>query len=121
MIHVPEAFFRHVGAIEDDREQALHRFYSNMGKPGPNEFSCFYHFAGALPVHQVQHVYVCWRGLVQYKAIIVELLHHQPVMLPDYQHPEPRNWIVTTGPVEQPPHPIPQKGFRGFRYTQHLW
>ncbi len=104
------------------RETMFRRFYEQMGNyTSHSENDCFYHFIGTVPVHPVTTVFVCFNGFVQYKAIIVEFLRNQPVMLPTYQHPEPRNWMITTGPVVKAPHDIPQKGFRGFRYTKMLF
>ena len=85
------------------------------------EDTCFYHFISTIPVHEVTTVYVCFKGRVQYKAIVVQFLRMQSVMLDDYQHPEPRNWVVTTGPVVKAPEGMMQKGFRGFRYCGELF
>jgi hypothetical protein len=117
MINVPEGFFKHDGKIEGDREEYFRRYYESMGTP-QNEAGCFYHFISTIPTHHknITTIFICFKGKVQYKAIIVEFLKNKPVMLEDYEHPEPRNWVVTTGPVVKPTKDIPQKGFRGFRY-----
>jgi hypothetical protein len=121
MINVPEAFFKHKGKIVGDREKHFRAFYEAMGTSKLPEESCFYHFISTVPTHQVNIVFVCFRGFVQYKAIIVEFLKNKPVMLADYQHPKPRNWAVTTGPVVKAPEGMVQKGFRGFRYCKKLF
>ena len=121
MINVPEAFFQHQGKIVGDREAAFRRFYELMGTSEMPEDSAFYHFISSIPTLEILHVFVCFKGFVQYKAILVEFLRNEPVMLADYQHPEPRNWCVTTGPVIKAPEGIVQKGFRGFRYCKDLF
>lgn len=121
LINVPNAFFLHEGKITGDREAAFRRFYEAMGTAELSSDAAFYHFMGAIPTIEIQHIFVCFKGLVQYKAILVEFLRNQPVMLHDYQHPEPRNWCVTTGPVIKAPFEITQKGFQGFRYTKELF
>jgi hypothetical protein len=124
MINVPEAFFRHEGKIMGDREMAFRKFYEGMGSDDPIVYGdCFYHFISTIPTHwkNLIAIYVCFRGFVQYKAIIVDFLKNQPVMLETYQHPDPRNWVITTGPVEKAPPGMIQKGFRGFRYTHKLF
>lgn len=122
LINVPDAFFNHKGKIEGDREIAFRKFYEQMGKSDNSE-DCFYHFISSIPtVEQIQYVYVCFKGYVQYRAILVQFLRNQPVMLPGYQHPEPRNWCVTTGPVIKAlENNFPMKGFRGFKYTKQLF
>jgi hypothetical protein len=121
MINVPDAFFKHDGKIKGDREEHFRRFYECMGTGELPEDSCFYHFISTVPVHEVTTVFVCFKGHIQYKAIVVQFLKKQPVMLKDYQHPEPRNWCVTTGPVVKAPEGMLQKGFRGFRYCKMLF
>lgn len=123
MINVPEAFFKHDGQIKGNREAAFRRFYESMGKPGDFENSCFYHFISSVPTIQVGHVYVCFKGFVQYKAIVVQFLKNQPVHLQEenYHHPESRDWCITTGPVIKAPEGLVQKGFQGFRYCKELF
>ena len=122
MINVLDAFFKHDGKIKGDREEAFRRFYESMGElPGVNDDSCFYHFISTVPTLEVQYVYVCFKGKIQYKALLVQFLKNQPVMLPTYQHPMPRNWCITTGPVVKAPFELTQKGFRGFRYCKELF
>lgn len=122
LINVPDAFFKHEGKIKGDREQAFRRYYETMGSlPGLDDDACFYHFISSIPTIEVQWVYVCFRGYVQYKAILVKFMRNEPVMLATYQHPRPRNWCVTTGPVIKAPEQISMKGFRGFKYTKELF
>ncbi len=120
MINVPIAFFEHEGKIVGDRELAFRAHYESMGAE-VNPDGTFYHFISSIPTHEIERIYICFKGMVQYKAFIVEFLRNQPVMLHDYQHPEPRNWVVTTGPVEKAPAGMVQKGFRGFRYCDKLF
>ena len=116
MINVPEAFFKHQGKIVGDREEAFRRLYETMGQRGGDD--CFYHFISSVPtVEDIMHVYVCFKGFIQYKAILVKFMKAEAVDLPSYQHPA-RDWCVTTGPVVKPKEPVPQKGFRGFRYCR---
>lgn len=117
LTNVPKAYF-HDGGAPVMKEAAFRRFYESMGYD--NE-SCFYHFISGVPVHPVQHVYICFGGFVQYKAIVVEFLKNQPISLPNFDHPFPRNWMITTGPVVKAPPGMVQRGFRGFRYTKHLF
>lgn len=127
MINVPENFFVHNYSLAcpidkkkwmDRREQAFRHHYEAMGVGEINEDSCFYHFISSVPVlDELLYVYVCFRGFIQYRAILVQFLKNQPVMLPTYQHPEPRDWCITTGPVvKAPAGEFPQAGFRGFKY-----
>lgn len=120
MINVPEAFFKHKGKMEGDREEGFRRFYESMGRPGDFEDDCFYHFISSVPTFtDFTEVYVCFRGFIQYKAILVKFLKNQPVELPGYSHPAPRDWCITTGPVvKAPAGEFPQKGFQGFRYVK---
>ena len=124
MINVPNAFFEEKKQPIlnwEAKEKAFRIFYETMGMPGNNEHGCFYHFISTVPVHRVTSVYVCFKGKVQYKAVVVEYLRNQAVMLDGYEHPEPRNWVVTTGPVIKAPEGMIQKGFRGFRYCKNLF
>lgn len=108
MIHVPNSFFM------ERSERAFRNYYEHMHL---HKSGCFYHFISTVPVHEVTTCYVCFHGKIQYKAVVVEYLRNTKPF-PDF---EQRNWLVLTGPVEKPPHEIPMRGFRGFRYTQHLW
>jgi hypothetical protein len=120
MINVPEAFFAHDGKIKGDREQHFRAYYELMGSQ-LCQGTTFYHFISTIPKHEVTTVFVCFKGRVQYRAVLVEFLRNKPVMLVDYKHPEPRNWCVTTGPVVKAPEIIEQKGFRGFRYCKMIF
>lgn len=131
MIHVPEAFFDHkneegFGSSDIEREELFRRFYETMEERD----SCFYHFISTCPSHDIAehitHIYVCFKGKVQYKAILVKFMRNEPVYDGDYHHPEPRNWCVTTGPVIKPAEDIllkdVWKGARqGFRYTKDIF
>jgi hypothetical protein len=140
MIHVPEAYFGHEFELvssmrsyeqhKTNREHMFRRFYEQMGTVEEAEESCFYHFITKVPASPqcdlITTVYVCFLGKVQYKSILVKFIKNEPVMLPNYQHPEPRDWCVTTGPVQKPPHDIllsdVWKGMRqGFRYTHKIF
>ena len=140
MIHVPENFFGHGHNAKmiipyetwaNEREKAFRRFYESMGaKSGHDDYSCFYHFISSCPGPEVekniQYIYICFRGQVQYKALLVNFMRNAIVDLPTYQHLTPRNWCVTTGPVVKPAEPIllkdVWKGARqGFRYTKELF
>jgi hypothetical protein len=134
MINIPTGYFNHLydeldttktlSEWQNLREKAFRHFYESMGSQIEPD-RCFYHFISTCPSADIEphitSVYVCFRGFVQYKAILVKFMRNQPVMLPDYKHPEPRNWCVTTGPVIKAPSEISIKGFRGFRYTEHLF
>jgi hypothetical protein len=137
MINVPEAFFKHdfeeanlhkneankwkIKDWMEAREDMFRRFYETMGSRAEDD--CFYHFISSVPTHSkdITHVFVCFRGFVQYKAIVVEFLKDKAVMLPSYEHPTPRDWVITTGPVVKAPAGMVQKGFRGFRYCDMLF
>ncbi len=116
MIHMPEDYFRESGYPEL-KTALFRRFYEAMGTAEGEDDRCFYHFIGHIPRHEVSRVYVCFHGFVQYKAIIVQFLRDS--IGPGSQ--VPRNFIVTTGPVEKAPEGMIQKGFRGFRYSNHLF
>lgn len=147
MLHVPENFFGHgydeagfanagydeaykvsYETYSNQREQVFRRFYESMGNGGDED--CFYHFISTCPAKEladgIMHVYVCFRGKVQYKAILVKFMVNEIVDLPTYKHLTPRNWCITTGPVEKPPEDIllkdVWKGARqGFRYTKNIF
>jgi len=122
MINVPNAFFEHDGKIVGDRELAFRRYYEWMGTARDKEGEgSFYHFISSVPaVETITTVYVCFKGYVQYKAILVKFMKNEPVDLPDYKHPA-RDWCVTTGPVVKAPEGMVKKGFRGFQYTRELF
>lgn len=122
MINVPIAFFCEESERRSaEKMQSFQRYYEMMGK-GIFENDCFYHFISRVPtLDTITHVYVCFDGFVQYKAILVQFLKNQPVMLHDYRHPEPRDWCITTGPIVKPPFEIKQQGFQGFRYCKELF
>lgn len=114
MINVPESFFLQRG---EGTEEIFRRYYESMGQPG-NEGGCFYHWISTCPKHDVTTVYVCFRGKVQYKAILVDRLKNKS----PFEGWEQRDYVVTTGPVVKPPEEIIQRGFRGFRYLyKHLF
>jgi hypothetical protein len=112
MIHMPEDYFND-GV---NKEELLRRYYETMGY-GNHEADCFYHFISSIPVHDVTHVFVCFKGHVQYKAILVDKLRNQRPY-PDW---ECRHYLVTTGPVIKAPEGMVQRGFRGFRYCRMLF
>lgn len=121
MINVPESFFS-----DKSRGPAVEhhfRMYYESMEGGLETALCFYHFISCVPVHakNILHVYVCFRGFVRYRAIVVEFLKNQPVHVGTYHHDEPRDWVVTTGPVVKAPQGMVQKGFRGFRYCDKLF
>ncbi len=105
------------------REAAFRRFYETMHKRSDQD--CFYHFISSCPAEEIakniQFVYVCFQGFVQYKALLVEFRRNQAIDEPNYKHPEPRDWCITTGPVVKAPEGFAQQGFRGFRYTKDLF
>ena len=115
MMNIPKDFFK------DNLTTAekFVKYYDSCSKS--DEEWCFYHFISSVPVHEVLNCYLCFDGKVQMKVNIVKFLKMQPVDIPGYSHPTPRNWMIATGPVIKSPKIIPQKGFRGFRYTQHLF
>jgi hypothetical protein len=86
-----------------------------------SDLPIFYHFISGKPKQDVPVVFICWGGRVQVKCAIVDILVNQPLILPTYQHLQPRNWLVTGGPVIAAPDIIAQPGFRGFRYTKMLF
>lgn len=108
MINIPEAFFK------DHDEMSFRRFYQAMGRE-PFENAHFNHFISCIPKMEVQHAYVCFKGKVQYKAIVVQYIKDGiPQGLP---YAERRDWLVLTGPVVKAPENIEQRGFRGFQYV----
>jgi len=87
MINVPTTFFEEKGnsmkhwmpALKDmtDYEAGLAWFrsgYETMGLGNVDSWECFYHFISCCPIHEVTHVFVCFAGEVQYKAIVVEYI-----------------------------------------------
>ncbi len=114
MTNIPVSFF-----LENRLEPDIYvRFYVGQSK---SEEPIFYHFISTIPVHDVVDVFICFSGKVQFKCKVVEFMRNKPLILPTYQHKQPRNWMVTGGPVVLPPHKILQPGFRGFRYTKMLF
>jgi hypothetical protein len=111
MINIPEAFFK------EKSEDAFRRYYEGMGHPGGLQDATFYHWISTVPKHNVTHVYVCFKGRVQYKAILVEKIKNES----PFDGWEQRDYVVTTGPVIKAPVEMVQRGFRGFRYTKHLF
>lgn len=120
MIHMPNAFFKEEG-YPRLKMASFRRFYETMGTADGDDDRCFHHFIGQIPRQPVSRVFVCFHGFVQYRAFVVEFIRNKPLILPGYSHPRPRNWMVTTGPVEKAPEGMIQKGFRGFRYTKNLF
>ena len=126
MINVPYDYFcpdyftrYNIEKVRRDKELAFRRFYETMHT---REDACFYHLISVVPaVDTITTVYVCFKGFVQYKAILVKFLKKEVFNLPGFHNECPRNWCVTTGPVVKAPEPIEQRGFRGFRYTQELF
>lgn len=111
LINVPANFFK------DNKEEAFRRFYESMGKRDPN--ACFYHWISTIPVHKknLQGVYVCFAGKVQYRAILVDFIKNgEP-----FEGWGIRNWMILTGPVVKAPENVIQMGFRGFRYCKQLF
>lgn len=130
MINVPETFFIDKGKYhpvfsKSDYEAGLYWFkqhYETMGTE-LNPEGLFYHFISSVPVHQryMTHVYICFGGLVQYKAIVVEFIKQSNCADRGFRNYPVRDWVVTTGPVIKAPEGMVQKGFRGFRYCKNLF
>lgn len=96
------------------------QFLSTMNNPE----STYWMRQGACPKRDISYVYLCIGGFVKYRAYFggthsgnVELTDADGSVRSMYA----KAWIVLAGPVERPSHPIPMRGFRGFRYTEKLF
>lgn len=113
MINVPESFFE-----EKISQEGFERFYHSMNE---REGSCFHHFIATIPVHEVIHVYVCYRGQVRFRANIAQFIRNGVPDIDDEELMIPRNWVTTCAPVVAAPKVIVQRGFRGFRYCEKFF
>jgi hypothetical protein len=119
MMNIPAAFFQDK---KIDAEDFIQHYKLNTEA---DPFWSFHHFISSVPVHEVMFCYLVFFGLVQMKVRIVEFHRMQRKVfvnangsLDSYG---PRNWMIGTGPVVIAPAEIKQKGFRGFRYSKHLF
>lgn len=72
----------------------------------------------------IQYVYLCIGGKIRFRVFYAGSQAGGKLNLSNghrYRIVEGRAWILTAGPVERAPHPIPMKGFQGFRYTHKLF
>jgi hypothetical protein len=130
MINMPRAYFLD-GGYPDLKERAFRQFYQRMGHDG-HESDCFHHWISRVPVMapHILDVFVCFHGLVQYRARVVEFRRHHTETFIVWDDElkcnmsimdGPRNWMLTTGPVITAPPGMHQQGFRGFRYCSKLF
>lgn len=115
-INVPETYFTE-GEGMLKRRRAFEQYYEAMGTEVLPD-GCFYHFIGNIPVHDLLDVYVCYLGFVRYRARIAGFIRNGHAPYPDSPK---RNYIITTGPVVKAPDGLVMRGFRNFRYCQHLF
>jgi hypothetical protein len=122
--NVPVSFFEQQVPFWGDLESVGRRMVSFKQwylQQTDSEHAIFYHFISRVPTQDIASVFICWGGRVQVKCQVVQFIKNQPLHLPTYSHPFPRDWMVTGGPVIAPPHKILQPGFRGFRYSKMLF
>jgi hypothetical protein len=79
-----------------------------------------------LPKHEIAWVYLIFDKHVQYRLNFVQYERNKTKAFRDshdgkIRHFPNLNWVIFTGPAIKPPHPWPQKGFQGFRYTTFLF
>lgn len=119
LLTMPVAFFEDRGWSVEDFEKYYERFMRN-------EEHIWNYRKKTLPVHDVLYCYLVFGGCVKFRSNIVG--YERNVAKTFYDDPDlkprnfsPSNWIILNG-VARPPHPIPMKGFQGFRYvTKELW
>lgn len=73
-----------------------------------------------LPLHDVAYVFLIFDKHIQYRCNFMQYERNK------YKDGKVRgfpnhNWVLFTGPVIKPPHPWPQRGHQGFRYTTTLF
>lgn len=123
MTNVPLAFFADntnrwpAHATTPGRRMIFYRDWY-LSQTNTNDI-IFYHFISIVPVHDIVDVVICFGGKMQLKCKCT-FLKNEPLMLQTYNHPEPRNWMITTGPVIQAPRGQLIRGFRGFRYLKQI-
>lgn len=83
---------------------------------------------GAKPkrVKDLLYVYLCIGGKIRFRAFFGGTEGPLEKTFSNWGGGEgktvfARAWVILAGPVERPPHTIPFKGFRGFKYTEKLW
>ncbi len=82
----------------------------------------YFHIALAQqPKHELLHMYLLITGEIRYRFTLVGYRPGTVAKCWDESIRSPKVWAVCTGPIERPPHPIKQRGFQGFRYTETLW
>lgn len=68
----------------------------------------------------IQHVYLVIGGKIRFRGLYGGCRSGEHTFS-DGETKFAKAWVVMSGPIERPPHPIPMKGFRGFRYTEKLF
>ena len=99
----------------------LRDFLEAMDTWNQEETITYWMRQGAKPKHEVQYVYLVIGNKVRFRANLVCYDGPCEVRFRRGNTMFARAWIVLTGPVVRPPHDIPMKGFRGFRYTKELF
>lgn len=76
---------------------------------------------GGRPKHDILYVYLCIGGKIRYRANFVSSEGPGEKTFSDGTSLYGKAWIILAGPVVKPNHPVPMKGFQGFRYTHKLF
>lgn len=85
-----------------------------------NEEWSYWMRQGAKPKRDINYVYLCIGGKIRYRAYFAGT-ETGWMTFENGEEMYGKVWIIMAGPVEKPIHPIPMKGFQGFRYCEKLF
>lgn len=98
----------------------LSNFLDTMEKSALGEDWYYWCRSGSQPKRDVQFVYLCIGGKIRFRCIYGGCKPGGTMKFGD-RVIDGKAWIILAGPAIKPPHTIPMKGFRGFRYCEKLF
>lgn len=117
LVTLPEAWF-------DDFADGEEAFWRAMKAVDAEDDYIWHQTISSIPVHEVQFVYLVFRGKVQVRLSVVDYLRNQSMsfqrsgFIADFPN---KNWVRLTGPVVRAPSDFLMRGFQGFRYTSFIF
>lgn len=127
MTEPPEGIIVTIGAKmigEHGYRHWLRNFLEAMDKSGNGEDWFYWLRQGNQPKADasLQYVYLCIGGKIRFRCYYAGSVGHAEKQFENHDHPMyGKAWVLVSGPVARPLHPIIRKGFQGFRYTEKLF
>lgn len=119
VITMPVAFFKDRGMTVEEFKEVFERYMAM--DDGIWNFKLT-----NLPKLDVELVYICFAGYIQYRVNLVQYERNVSKSFKDSHDGKDRdfpncNWVILSGPAIKPDREVVQQGFQGFRYTDFIF